>query len=93
MAPEQQEEAWMLLCHEHGFDKRGLLSEIDHVLPVAEGGTDDMENLQTLCRGCHKLKTKEQKQREAYLRKLIGKKQRKTMLGLSSALTHRVRRN
>jgi 5-methylcytosine-specific restriction endonuclease McrA len=32
-------------------------TEIDHILEVANGGTDDLENLQPLCTACHKAKT------------------------------------
>ena len=28
-------------------------AECDHVVPLADGGRDEMENLQTLCRTCH----------------------------------------
>lgn len=31
--------------------------EIDHIIPVAEGGTNDPENLQTLCWSCNSGKT------------------------------------
>ncbi|MFE7115836.1 HNH endonuclease [Streptomyces sp. NPDC057654] len=31
--------------------------EVDHVRPLAMGGTDTDGNVQVLCRGCHKLKT------------------------------------
>ena len=27
--------------------------ECDHVLPLQDGGTDDLENLRTPCRDCH----------------------------------------
>jgi 5-methylcytosine-specific restriction protein A len=27
--------------------------EVDHIVPVADGGTDDPENLRLLCRPCH----------------------------------------
>lgn len=30
---------------------------VDHITPKAEGGTDDDDNLQTLCRACHTTKT------------------------------------
>lgn len=33
-------------------------SEVDHIIPVAEGGTDDVTNAQAVCRPCHKAKTK-----------------------------------
>lgn len=32
--------------------------EWDHVLPLKMGGDDELANLQPLCRGCHKTKTK-----------------------------------
>jgi len=32
-------------------------SEVDHVLPKEDGGTDDEANLQTICRRCHGQKT------------------------------------
>lgn len=31
--------------------------EVDHVVPLSEGGTNDRENLQPLCVGCHHAKT------------------------------------
>lgn len=38
--------------------KCGLPSqEVDHIFPIALGGSHDWENLQPLCRECHKLKT------------------------------------
>ena len=31
-------------------------SHVDHILPVAQGGTDDLDNLQSLCRACNTAK-------------------------------------
>ena len=31
--------------------------EVDHIVPLAKGGTGFLENLQTLCRDCHMEKT------------------------------------
>ncbi|WP_336929401.1 HNH endonuclease signature motif containing protein [Acinetobacter tandoii] len=31
--------------------------ELDHIINVAQGGTDDESNLQSLCPECHKKKT------------------------------------
>lgn len=31
--------------------------ELDHIVNVARGGTDDDNNLQTICTACHKPKT------------------------------------
>lgn len=33
-------------------------TEVDHVTPKAEGGTDDLSNLQGLCPECHAAKSK-----------------------------------
>ena len=35
--------------------KAGVL-EVDHIIPRTKGGTNDEENLQTLCCNCHKMK-------------------------------------
>lgn len=35
----------------------------DHIIPTAEGGTDDDENLQTICQDCDKVKTDEERRR------------------------------
>ncbi len=32
----------------------------DHIIPVSQGGTDDEDNLQTLCQPCHNRKTMEE---------------------------------
>lgn len=32
-------------------------TECDHITPKAKGGTDDLDNLQAICRGCHSAKT------------------------------------
>ena len=35
----------------------GKVWDIDHILPLALGGTNEPDNLQILCRSCHKTKT------------------------------------
>ena len=35
--------------------------DIDHILPLAFGGTNNITNLQPLCKICHKEKTKNEK--------------------------------
>ena len=40
-------------CRECG--KAGVL-EVHHIKHVRNGGLDDLDNLKTLCRGCHILK-------------------------------------
>jgi 5-methylcytosine-specific restriction enzyme A len=32
-------------------------TEVDHIVPKAQGGVDDESNLQSLCRACHSRKT------------------------------------
>jgi 5-methylcytosine-specific restriction protein A len=32
--------------------------DVDHIRPIAHGGEDVDENVQALCRPCHKLKTR-----------------------------------
>ena len=39
---------------------RGVLEmavEVDHIVPLHQGGTDDASNLQALCHDCHATKT------------------------------------
>ena len=42
---------------ELGFLPRRSLWELDHVVPLIEGGSHDAGNLQTLCVPCHRRKT------------------------------------
>jgi len=32
-------------------------NQVDHIVPLAEGGTDALENLQLLCEPCHRSKS------------------------------------
>ena len=43
--------------------------EVDHIVPLAQGGTHDVANLQHLCRSCHIQKTRD----EAYLRSAVAR--------------------
>ena len=31
--------------------------EVDHVVPLSQGGGNDLDNLQVMCRSCHRAKT------------------------------------
>ena len=42
-------------CQEAG--RVTLAQEIDHIIPLEDGGTYDSENAQPLCRACHVVKT------------------------------------
>lgn len=44
-------------CLECGATNKKCKLEIDHILPVAQGGTDELSNLQTLCEECNKAKS------------------------------------
>ena len=39
-------------------DKTGAALEADHVVPLEIGGSHDLENMQTLCKPCHAVKTR-----------------------------------
>jgi 5-methylcytosine-specific restriction protein A len=45
----------------------GQAAHVDHVVPLEEGGTDDDENLQTLCHADHGKKTREEQRRRGRL--------------------------
>ena len=51
-----------------GYKARGSLWELDHVVPLIDGGSHDESNLQTLCTPCHKKKTATEARRRAQLR-------------------------
>jgi hypothetical protein len=42
--------------------------EVDHIKPLASGGTNDIKNLQLLCKSCHKEKTQTEKEDGSYVR-------------------------
>lgn len=48
----------MGLCEE--CERNGAVSfgvEVDHIVPVSQGGSDEISNLQLLCIPCHRRKT------------------------------------
>jgi 5-methylcytosine-specific restriction enzyme A len=36
---------------------------VDHIVPKEEGGTDDEDNLQSICNACHAIKTEQERRR------------------------------
>jgi 5-methylcytosine-specific restriction protein A len=48
-------------CKRDGHLHEG--TEVDHIVPKAEGGTDDEANLQCICHGRHTEKTREEARR------------------------------
>lgn len=53
--------AWLqahpLCIHCHQAGRVQAAAEVDHVIPLADGGADDDSNMQSLCRDCHAAKT------------------------------------
>ncbi len=46
------------ICQTHkraGMYRMG--THVDHIVPKEQGGSDDLDNLQTLCKACHEHKT------------------------------------
>jgi 5-methylcytosine-specific restriction endonuclease McrA len=59
------------LLRERGFKTRKSLWELDHIVPLIDGGGHGLDNLQTLCTPCHKAKTiREARERAA--RRALG---------------------
>ena len=48
-----------------GFVARRSLWELDHIVPLIDGGSHELSNLQTLCTPCHKKKTAEEARKRA----------------------------
>ena len=44
-----------VICRAHGVTRAA--TDVDHIKALEFGGTDAMDNLQGLCRECHKAKT------------------------------------
>lgn len=40
-------------CVECGISNQDGVLHIDHIISISQGGSDDLSNLQTLCRGCN----------------------------------------
>lgn len=53
---------WCAYCGAEPVTGRGGL-ELDHIIPVAEGGTDGLDNLQWLCASCHAEKSRRESAR------------------------------
>ena len=44
-------------CLECGASNQDTSLEVDHIIPVSQGGTDELKNLQTLCMQCNRTKS------------------------------------
>lgn len=47
-----------VICQQAG--RVALATQRDHKVPLAEGGTDDPDNVQGLCDACHREKTQQE---------------------------------
>lgn len=45
------------LCQACLPDSITLATEVDHIIPLHRGGKDELRNLQSLCRECHRAKS------------------------------------
>lgn len=50
-----QQQPLCVLCRKVGHIRAA--TELDHIIPLSQGGTDEPANLQGLCGDCHKEKT------------------------------------
>ena len=48
---QKRDEFTCVMC---GANGRGVKLEVDHIVPVASGGSDSLDNLQTLCFECNR---------------------------------------
>ena len=46
---------WCRICLKKGIKREA--QEIDHIIPLKDGGSSEMKNLQPLCKPCHARKT------------------------------------
>lgn len=53
-------------CHECRRVVSGREAHVDHAVPLEDGGTDDDDNLRTLCERCHGRKTRAEQRRKGF---------------------------
>ena len=57
-------------CLQHG--RLTPATAVDHITPKSQGGTDDHENLQAICKPCHNGKTQAEARGKVYTEKGCG---------------------
>lgn len=51
------------ICEMHGRYCTGKATEVDHIIPLFEGGADDLSNLRGVCHECHYIKSRAENRR------------------------------
>ena len=67
-SPFESKFNYCCLLHQNGGDgtfEQKVGHEIDHIIPIQEGGTNEIENGQALCVSCHRVKTKYERQKHS----------------------------
>jgi 5-methylcytosine-specific restriction endonuclease McrA len=61
----QEKQGWLVFrCTSCDRDRPMPEARVDHIKPLADGGADDMANIQVICNECHITKTtKENRER------------------------------
>jgi 5-methylcytosine-specific restriction enzyme A len=49
-----------LCVHCRALGRVEVAVEVDHIVPLCDGGSNEQENLQSLCRSCHQSKSAEE---------------------------------
>lgn len=65
-SPFESKFNYCCLLHQNGGDgtfEEKVGHEIDHIIPIQEGGTNEIKNGQALCVSCHRVKTKYERQK------------------------------
>lgn len=68
-------------CQECGASGDETDLEVHHKTPVSEGGSDDLENLITLCRECHLNAHGWEKREDSHARALLTEGERRAVMG------------
>jgi 5-methylcytosine-specific restriction protein A len=53
----QRKRNWYIKHHPLCVKCGRIATDVDHIIPRVRGGTDDEDNLQSLCHACHSRKT------------------------------------
>jgi hypothetical protein len=78
LVPVRFRERWGWQARERALRSMGFthprqsFAELDHIVPLWEGGSKLRGNLQVLCQPCHREKTKHESKRRARAKKLAG---------------------